>query len=134
MSAFSQSSGLGVGVILGEPTGLSVKKWTSRTTAIDAAAAWSLVGNSYIHFHVDALVHSFNMVDVQSGKLPLYIGVGGRILLASDPRVGVRIPFGAAYHLHSAPFEFFVEIAPTLDILPASGFDIDGGFGLRYYL
>jgi len=134
VSVFSQSSGTGVGVILGEPTGLTAKMWTSRTTAIDAAAAWSLQGNGYIHFHVDALVHSFTMIDVDSGKLPLYMGLGARVLLAEDPAIGVRVPFGIAYHLHSAPFEIFFEVAPILDLLPGTGFDMNSALGLRYYL
>ena len=31
--------GFGIGLIVGEPTGLSAKKWLSDTTAIDAAVA-----------------------------------------------------------------------------------------------
>jgi len=36
-----QTSGFGVGVILGEPTGISVKNFISRSTAVDGALAWS---------------------------------------------------------------------------------------------
>ena len=38
--AFSQSSGFGIGVIIGEPTGISLKHWMSQTTALDAGVAW----------------------------------------------------------------------------------------------
>jgi|SRR6056297_2936326 len=129
---FAQRSGLGVGVILGEPTGLSVKKWTGSKTAIDAAAAWSLTGE-YIHFHADALVHSFAL-SVDEGQLPLYIGLGGRVLLADKPAIGVRVPVGAAYHFDAAPFDMFLELAPILDLIPDSDFDVNGAIGIRYYL
>jgi len=39
---------LGVGVIVGEPTGASVKYWLNDTLAVDGAAGWSL------HDHTDA--------------------------------------------------------------------------------
>ena len=35
----AQTSGLGVGIILGEPTGLSVKNFISQSVAIDGAVA-----------------------------------------------------------------------------------------------
>ena len=132
-SLFAQRDGLGVGIILGEPTGLSIKKWTGDKTAFDAAAAWSLQGGGYIHVHADALVHSF-AIETKKGELPLYIGLGARLLLADDPAIGVRVPLGFAYHFSSAPFDFFLELAPILDLLPGTGFDINGALGLRYYL
>ena len=134
LSAFSQGSGLGVGVILGEPTGLSAKMWTSRTTAFDAAAAWSLLGdNGYIHVHADFLLHSF-AIDVARGQMPVYFGLGGRILLADPMAIGVRVPFGVAYHFPGAPLDAFLEVAPILDLLPATGFNFNSAIGLRYYL
>lgn len=133
LSLYSQNSGLGVGVILGEPTGLSAKVWTSSKTAFDAAAAWSLLGEGYIHVHADALVHAYPF-RVDSGKLPVYMGLGGRLLLADNPAIGVRIPFGIAYQFHSAPFDIFLEVAPILDILPATDFSYNSAIGIRYYL
>lgn len=130
---FAQHDGLGVGIILGEPTGLSIKTWTGSKTAIDAAAAWSLRDGGYIHLHADALIHNFS-IDVDEGQLPLYFGLGGRVLLADDPAIGVRVPLGAAYHFDSAPFDLFIEIAPILDLIPATDFGVNGAIGLRYYL
>jgi hypothetical protein len=36
------TEGFGLGVIVGNPTGLSFKVWTGGSSAFDAAAAWSL--------------------------------------------------------------------------------------------
>ena len=47
--------GLGVGVILGEPTGISLKAWTSDKHAVDAAVAWSFSENDSFQFHADYL-------------------------------------------------------------------------------
>ncbi len=132
LSAFSQDRGLGVGVILGEPTGLSAKMWTGDNTAIDAAAAWSLAGQASLHVHADILLHSF-AIDVDEGELPLYFGIGGRVLISNDPGVGVRVPFGMAYHFEDVPIELFLEVAPILDLLPATEFNMNSGLGVRYY-
>jgi len=37
----AQDRGFGLGIIVGEPTGLSFKKWSGDTTAIGGAIAWS---------------------------------------------------------------------------------------------
>ena len=50
--------GLGLGIILGEPTGISFKSWLSTTTAFDMAAAWSFVDEDALHLHGDYLVHN----------------------------------------------------------------------------
>ena len=38
VGVMAQNSGLGLGVIFGEPTGLSAKIWTSERTALDGTA------------------------------------------------------------------------------------------------
>ncbi|NBC26687.1 MAG: hypothetical protein GVY08_07495, partial [Bacteroidetes bacterium] len=40
-----------LGVLLGEPTGISLQVWQSRTTAIDGAVAWSFEGEDNLHIH-----------------------------------------------------------------------------------
>ena len=82
--AAARPSGIGLGVIIGEPTGLSAKAWLSDNTAADAGAAWSVWGGyQALHIHADFLLHSFNVFPVDPGELPLYYGVGGRIKLAA---------------------------------------------------
>ncbi|TLU81721.1 MAG: hypothetical protein FDX21_08965 [Chlorobium sp.] len=50
--------GVGLGIIVGEPTGASMKYWVDNTTAIDAALAFSLSDNNPFQFHADYLMHS----------------------------------------------------------------------------
>ncbi|MCK5135596.1 MAG: hypothetical protein KAR19_07395 [Bacteroidales bacterium] len=132
MNAISQESGLGLGVIIGEPTGLSAKLWTSEKTAIDAGVAWSFINSGFLHIHADMLVHSF-LIDVDKGKLPLYFGIGGKLVLANDLGLGVRIPLGMAYIFDSAPIDIFIELVPVLDLAPATAFSFEGGIGVRYF-
>jgi len=131
--ASAQDRGLGLGVILGEPTGISGKLWTGKRTAIDGAVAWASGKNSALHLHVDYLFHNFDLFKVEKGKLPLYYGIGVRVKLANDTRIGVRIPVGINYIFASAPLDIFLEVVPLLDLAPNTEFGLNIGLGARYF-
>jgi hypothetical protein len=133
MNVFAQGDGFGVGIILGEPTGLSAKFWLTDKTAVDGAIAWSMWNESAIHIHADFLVHSFNLINVSQGQLPIYFGIGPRIKLAHDPWFGVRIPIGLDYLFGSAPLDVFFELVPILDLVPGTYFHFNGAIGIRYF-
>lgn len=132
LRAYSQDSGVGVGVVLGEPTGLSGKIWTGEKTAIDAALAWSFAGSGYIHMHSDLLIHSF-AIDVHQGQLPLYLGIGAKLEIGSRFGAGIRVPFGIAYLFDSAPVDAFFELVPVFNLIPATVISLEGGVGIRYF-
>lgn len=129
----AQEKGFGIGIILGEPTGISFKNWTSSQTAVDGGLAWSFTHNGSLHLHVDYLVHNFNLFKVEKGKLTLYYGIGGRFKSEKKERIGARIPVGLCYIPAKAPLDVFLEVAPLLDVAPATEFGLTGGIGLRYY-
>jgi hypothetical protein len=131
-AASAKEKDFGLGVIVGEPTGLSFKIWMTKTAAIDAAAAWSFVDGTF-HFHADYLLHSFGLFKVERGELLLYYGLGGRISTESKLRVGVRVPVGLSYSIENSPLEVFFEIGPILDLAPATEFRLTGGLGIRYF-
>jgi hypothetical protein len=130
---FAQDKGFGLGLIFGEPTGLSAKLWTSERTALDAAVAWSFSGVGWLHVQSDFLFHNYDLIDVSSGKLPLYYGVGAFLAFSSDLGLGARVPVGLAYQFEDAPVDIFFEIAPGIALLPDIDFYIGGGIGARYY-
>jgi hypothetical protein len=133
--AHAQRSGLGAGVIVGEPTGFSIKGWLNETTAIDGALAWSFEGNSSFHAHATYLWHNFSLFPVDRGALPGYFGVGARYrsMDRGSDRLGIRVPFGLAYHFDNLPLEAFGEIAPILDFSPKTDLQLNAAIGLRYY-
>lgn len=130
---FAQDDGLGLGVVFGEPTGLSAKLWTSENTAIDAVAAWSFINAGFFHLHTDFLIHNFDLIDVSEGSLPVYFGIGAFVTFAADMGLGIRVPFGLDYQFGGAPVDIFAEIAPGLSLLPATRFYVGGGIGVRYF-
>ncbi|MFQ6003021.1 MAG: hypothetical protein ACE5KJ_04680 [Candidatus Zixiibacteriota bacterium] len=129
----AQDKSFGLGIILGEPTGISGKLWTGYNTAIDGAVAWSFEKKSSVHLHGDFLHHSFNRARIDEGKLLLYYGIGGRIKFEEDSKVGLRIPLGINYLFARSPFDFFLEIVPILDLAPKTDFSLNGAIGIRYF-
>jgi len=137
----AQDHGFGMGLILGEPTGLSAKAWTSTDNAFDFAVAWSF--NNYHHdnnhndgsllLQADYVWHFFNAISVSKGKLPIYVGIGGRVVLADNPSFGIRIPVGIDYLFADAPIDIFLELVPIMDLSPKTDFGIGGGIGIRYW-
>jgi len=134
LNSFSQSSNFGLGLIIGEPTGLSAKYWTGESTAFDGSLAWSVNGRyDAIHLHADFLKHKFGLISVDKGQLPLYFGLGAKVVMANDPVIGIRIPLGISYIFDGTPLDAFFEIVPVLNLIPSTEFDVDGAIGLRYY-
>ncbi len=70
---------------------------------------------------------------VDQGSLPFYYGIGGRLLLGNQAKLGVRIPVGLNYLFANDPIGIFFEVAPVLDLVPSTRFDVNGGIGIRYY-
>jgi hypothetical protein len=145
-ASFAQERGLGLGVILGEPTGFSAKLWTSPVNALDFGLGLSIGGDrigkyngSYdggtrMHFHMDYLWHSFDAIYTDI-RLPVYYGFGGRFNSGAgyNSSLAIRGVFGVAWLPREAPFEMFVELVPTLQFTSPAGFGMEAGVGARYY-
>jgi hypothetical protein len=148
--AVAQESGFGLGIMLGEPTGISGKVWTGGTNAFAFGLAWGGWGRGgYFHAHGDYLFHNNSLFNVNTGDLALHYGPGVRMRTwggdrywangryydsrGGHTRLGIRFPVGLTYMFAGAPFDIFLEVAPTLDVLPGTTFDMSGGLGARYY-
>jgi hypothetical protein len=134
----TDAGAFGIGVMLGEPTGVSFKQWVTKENAFGGAVAWSFERKSALHVHLDYLYHRRGMRpgrrEMDAGRVLFYFGVGGRVKAEEDDsRIGVRIPLGIDYVFAGSPFDIFFEIAPLLDLAPSTEFRVNGGFGIRYY-
>jgi hypothetical protein len=121
-----------LGVLLGEPTGISVQVWQSRTNAIDGAVAWSFEGEDNLHIHADYLF--YRPLEAEYGVFSFFYGFGARALLADDPRFGGRFPIGLHYQFPEERISLFLEVAPIMDLVPATEFTMNGGIGVRVRL
>ena len=132
-SSQAQQSGLGVGIIVGEPTGFSGKYWISPWSAIDGAIAWSLGNKGKLQIHSDYLWHNYKIISVIKGKLPIYYGIGGRLLFTSENIAGIRGVVGLDYLFATTPLDIFLELVPILDLAPKVDLGFNGAIGIRYY-
>ena len=143
---FGFGKNFGLGVIVGEPTGISAKLWTSNDTAFDFGLGWSMGGDrigrydgfynggSRVHFHMDYLWHSFDAIR-STERFPLYYGLGGRLNNGAgyNSSLAVRGVLGIAWLPLGTPIDVFLELVPSLQLTSTTGFGVDAGFGARYF-
>ena len=80
----AQDKNFGIGVILGEPTGLSGKYWISPERAFDAALAYSfLEDNKSFAFHANYLYLLEGVIDMHY-KMPTYRYGDGWLAIANQ--------------------------------------------------
>jgi hypothetical protein len=125
----------GAGLILGEPTGASLKYWLNDTLAVDGAIGWSFHRETDLHLHSDVLWHKFDLISVPEGRMPLYFGVGARVKFRDndDDQVGIRVPVGVSYIFEKVPVDIFLEVAPVIDFTPSVRGGFTAGIGARYW-
>lgn len=130
--------GLGLGLVIGEPTGFT-GAWRGGRHTLDAAAAWSLPDDR-LHLHGDYLFVVYTAQDplVPEVAFPLYVGAGGRVRLGwseSGSTLGVRVPLGVSVVPRSLdlPLDAFLELAPVVGLLPETTLDFDAAIGVRVY-
>lgn len=129
---FANEQRAGVGIIIGEPTGISAKIWRENNISFDAAAAWSVGDNDFLDFHIDYLFHKYDVINYEEGTFPVYFGIGGKVILKDESEIGIRFPLGIEYIFDDIPLDIFIEIAPILNVLPGTSFRFNGAIGVRY--
>ncbi len=138
IAAADHPDGFGLGLMGGDPAGLSLKVYTGYRTAVDAGLGYSyFYRGTALSIHADALWHTRSVVDEDDGYLPFYIGVGGRAKLPAPNwpmRLGVRIPLGVEYVFPAFPLGLFFEVVPVFDLTPWNDWwDGSSSIGFRYY-
>jgi len=133
-TTFAQTKGFGLGIMAGEPTGISAKYWTTGSTAFDFGLGYSFLKNTQFHLHADYLFHVKNIFN-STEDISLYYGPGARLRIVENDksRLGIRFDVGLVWIPRNAPVDVFVEIAPLLDIIPETKFSFNGGIGVRYF-
>jgi hypothetical protein len=133
----AQSKKLGLGIIVGAPTGFSLKYWTGSGDALQGYVGGGFGG---IAIGADYVFHS-NAFNDQ--RIPFYYGPGAFVGPASygGPRydknaglgLGFRFVFGADYVFPDHPFDIAFEMGPALVLSPVVGVGLEGGIAFRFY-
>lgn len=120
-----------LGLIVGEPTGISAKTDLKGGGAVAAAVAWSFSGEDKLSLHADRLWYKNDVFKVSQGRLPMYYGIGGRLKLEDKSKAGVRFPLGLQYFFSDVRFTAFGEIVPILNVAPDTDVDVAAAVGFR---
>ena len=137
---------VGVGLFVGEPTGLDVKLDLSRKSALDIVLGyyshWRHYDTDGAYGHLTYLVQPL-VAHGDSVLVPLRLGIGFAIFDESgrfndDLNAAVRVPFEIGFRFRRTPLEIYVEIALKVTFLDGEPYDhdtvdLDGGIGLRFY-
>lgn len=133
----SERGKLGIGVVLGAPTGFSVKYWQSQRVAYQGSIGGVYKGGLMIG--ADYLVHENAL---RNRDLPFYYGggifvgnagFGGPEYTHGSFALGVRAAFGVDYLFPGHPFDFSVELGPALLLTPVVGMGLELSIALRFY-
>lgn len=147
-AAHARSGGpFGLGLVIGDPTALTMKYDQSSNDAFDFGLAfnfdkWILVYGDYQYKFAGAFR--------SAPQLTPYLGIGAVIVgsnrslddtrhyqyftstTSSKVAMGLRVPLGLEWR-PNAPIGVFIEIAPGVALIPATASFIQGGLGIRYY-
>jgi hypothetical protein len=131
--ARAESGSFGLGLILGQPTGVTGAYQLSDRTAIDAALGLGWVDDRDFYVHVEFLYYLPTLVSGNSVELNAYLGIGGFFFAHNDPVFGARAPFGLSLDFTNVPLQIFLEASLLLAIVPDVDLDVRGALGFRYY-
>lgn len=134
---------LGVGLMLGEPTGLTAKLYLKDDQAIQAAVGSALIGGGF-QLHGDYVFHPYILQSRPSFVLPVYVGPGVRLIDYTSGRggdsafaFGVRAVGGMLFDFKNVPLDAFIEVAGVLEYEfrdgAGAGIKLNAGAGVRYY-
>lgn len=133
-STLTDGKNFGLGFMLGQPTGLVAKQWIDETSALQYGLAYAFGDGGSLQISTDYLYHLPTLFTLPSGKLPFYFGIGYRIRI--EDRAGIRVPVGVTYTMENfkdAPFEFFGEGAPIIDLAPDVKLSFNVVVGARFF-
>jgi hypothetical protein len=155
MKDFQANKKFGLGLELGEPTGLNGKYFLSESSALDFGIGWIYRHYYYgdgFHIYADYLWHPISLVSARAFELPFYIGAGLRfwnfnycdqqVCDNDGSAIGIRLPFGIAFDFNNAPLDIFIQLVPVIDFVNGDYYDryrdrthfgIDLSVGIRYW-
>lgn len=139
VSRADASGPLGVGIVLGDPTGVSANYRLSSERSVDAALAWAFGSDPGFQIHSDYLWHRANLIRDPKISFDLHYGVGARLMSIRDDKVkdrtrlGLRLPVGLSTSFEQRALEVFGELALGMNLIPATSADLDFGIGARVY-
>lgn len=118
---------VGAGIMLGNPTGLSLAWRRDEMSTLAGGLTWSVTTAS-VGLHADYQRTVFQIDDPNAPELtfPVYVGAGARFRTREKGKTAranwaLRLPMGIALVPDDLPVDAFLEIAPTVEFWPDTG-------------
>jgi hypothetical protein len=155
-AAGNAATDVGLGFILGNPTGLSLKLPSGRTNAFQFILAYDNSGrdgwnnngwrdddcydgpgdgpcDGRLYLGGDYVWYNYNAIPVNQGRLPFYYGPGLWTAVSDNAAIGIRFVLGLEYQFATAPFDIFLEVAPGIRVVPNTDGFVAAGLGARFF-
>jgi hypothetical protein len=134
------SSGISIGIVIGDPTGLSLKFWgIGQNSALQVnIGGGGFVAPADLSVSGSLLFHA-----LLTRETPIngYLGVGALAGInqgrRSDETVfGILVPLGLEFILSEVPLDLFIEVPPVIGFTTKGDVraNLTFGIGLRYIL
>ena len=129
---YRNAGDVGIGLQIGQPSGLSIGVYQPRGMGVDILAAWDL--NDFFFANVHGL---FNNHLGNTDRWHLFYGpgafVGVRDRGAENDIVGLGISGTAGISVVAGPIEFYGRVTQRLELIERTNVDIGGGLGIRAF-
>lgn len=127
-----------LGIVLGDPTGLSGRFGLDGDHSIEGALAITSEHYHGLHLHGTYLWDKPRTFHLQGGEpFYMYYGLGARLISIDrgehdgDIALAARAPLGLLFKIRNPDLEFFVELAGALNVTPNVNADLDAAIGCR---
>jgi hypothetical protein len=133
----ARAEAIGIGLFLGEPSGLDIKVGLGAKSSLDIVIGQNTYKDGRTDYaHVTWLLTPF-VGRGRSVLVPLRLGIGAAAIgiVDDNAHAAVRVPFELGLRFRRTPVEVYGEITikGTFYEDPIMDFDIDGGIGIRFY-
>ncbi len=134
-------AGVGIGMFLGEPLGLTLKADLKKRTSLEFLIGvddWDKDRGHDGYAHLTFLAAPF-VAQGDSVVVPFRLGIGVAVYDEGDQDWGddidlaARAPFQVAFQFKGTPLEIYLEIALRLELFHDFHAEPDGGLGVRFY-
>ncbi|MBI3178980.1 MAG: hypothetical protein HYZ27_04925 [Deltaproteobacteria bacterium] len=135
---------IGLGLVVGQPTGITVQLRNSYSTALNLAVGLDIFDGRNGYAHLDYTVAPFSVAHNRTLIIPFYLGLGALVAAHDGPfpddgdvHVGARVPLGLAFEF-AAPVHIFLELALNWILIDTGAhdtpfFDWGGALGFRVF-
>lgn len=142
----ARRGGTGLGLSLGDPTGINFKTFVGSSTAFDATAGLGFLGGNHLALNAGLVWHNA-LGGLGGAPVDWYYGLGAKLGYYDHDhdhhkhhnhdhdhlRLGARAPLGVSVMLTGVPIDIFLEVAAGLWVVEHVDFDLDGAIGFRYW-